>query len=84
MIARTSVQKHRYEKEVNQSPSDFNIVASVLSPLVDKIGYARYIADLEVLPPTMRRDRVEVIWTEISLQITPLAFWNLLIINVTR
>jgi hypothetical protein len=67
MIPRTSIQQHRNEEQIDQSTRDFHVVGSVRFPFADKIGYARDVADFEVLPSAVRGDRVEVVGAEIPL-----------------
>jgi hypothetical protein len=67
MVARTSVQEHRNEEQINQSASYLCIVAFLCFPLTYEISNAGYIANFEMLPSSVRRNGVELIGTEVTL-----------------
>lgn len=75
LIACTGIQENGDEEEVDETASQLSIITSFILPLLHYIGDTRYIADLKMLPTPMRRDRKEVIRTEITL-IDPLLVWG--------
>lgn len=66
-ITCTGIQEDGDEEEVDEATSQLGIIASLVLPLLYRVGDTRYIPDLEMLPAPMRGDHMEVIRTEITL-----------------
>ena len=67
MITCAGIQENRDEEEVDEATSQLKTITSLLLPLFHYVGDTRHIPDLEVLPAPMRRNRMEVVRTEITL-----------------
>lgn len=66
-ITCTGIQEDRDEEEVDEAASQLSSITPLALPLLYYVGDARHIADLEMLPASMRGDLVEVIRAEITL-----------------
>lgn len=69
MITSASVQEHRNEEEINQATCNFFVVSSIGLPLIDYISDTRHIPDFEMLPSTMRWNRIEFVRTIVTLMV---------------
>jgi hypothetical protein len=69
MITCTCIKENRDEEQINQSTGNLQGIGLVQPPLFDEVINARHVANLEMLPSTVRRDCVKLVRTKVTLLI---------------
>lgn len=67
MVTCTGIQKDRDKEKVYEAASELGTITSFALPLLYYVGDSRYITDFEMLPASVRRDRVKVIRAKVTL-----------------
>lgn len=67
LISRTRIKKNRHEEEINETTSEFLVVAPIFLPLLRDILDTGLAADFEMLPAPMGRDLMVAVGAKVSL-----------------
>lgn len=69
VVAGAGVEQHRDEEQVDDAAGDLRrIVDPVVVPLLEEGRDTLHVADVEVLPATVRRDGLELVGAKVALR----------------